>query len=299
MTIDWTHPVETTEDPPRPVRVLATDLKSKYCVAGVVTNSKGDDNVLFSTMDGFVLGGPALRNVPPPKTEPVLMEGWVNLYSGRDIKGTVQCTKREADDIAREGRVECRRIAWMSDGSPVPWEEHGLAGTFALKLNKMTTDRDAWRTQCEKWAAKASEWALKNEALKASLEDVTRQRDDATAAIKEWRTKAEEALSLLRTANDRVEDMRPVVDAAVAGVDSFNKRGLLRLIEAVRAYQQSPKKTAAEAVANVAKMMGPVKNCTTCRFNVGKKTYDGCGFARCITVECKKSDFSRWEPRHD
>ncbi len=45
----------------------------------------------------------------------------------------------------------------------------------------------------------------------------------------------------------------------------FSHQAAERLVVAVRTYQQSPKKTAAEAVTNVAEMMGPVKSCATCR----------------------------------
>ena len=42
MTIDFTHPVETTEDPPRPVRVLATDLPDCFAPLGQALNQLRD-----------------------------------------------------------------------------------------------------------------------------------------------------------------------------------------------------------------------------------------------------------------
>jgi hypothetical protein len=296
MTIDWTQPVETTEDPPRPVRVLF-DKDGRPEAVRI-------DCILFGLTENTIrLGGKlvTLRNVAPPKPEPVLMEGWLNLYSDQNIKPTMQDTKREADDIAREGRVECRHVTWMSNGSPVPASPQQF--DQMREMAKLIQERDGWRA------------------------------------------KAEDALSLLRTANDRVETlqvdmkrMTPVVDAAVIWERHFSHQAADRLVVAVRIYQQSPKKSAAEAVAvaerpakvwcctcvtnadrcqdchqkqgdvpswyegpgphqksaaeavaNVAEMMGSVKNCKTCH-NMN------CPPVEPFRATCGAA-FTNWEPR--
>jgi hypothetical protein len=72
----------------------------------------------------------------PPKPEPVLREAWVNLYP-RGLDGTFG-SKAFADEHADDrNRIECRRIAWMSDGSPVP------GGDDQNTIKTLTAERDA------------------------------------------------------------------------------------------------------------------------------------------------------------
>lgn len=121
MTIDWTQPVETTEDPPRPVRVL-------FDPRGVASAADMDGQLWWVTVDGdaiYRVGGGqiTLRNVPPPKPEPVLWESWCLLT--RDGVVVAHADEDEADMEMTSSAagfhtfVEKRRIAWMSDGSPV------------------------------------------------------------------------------------------------------------------------------------------------------------------------------------
>ena len=274
--IDWTQPVETTEDPPRPVRVLATDFKLKgFPYLCAVDYGDYEAFALFSAEGWDTWRRTRLRNVAPPKPEPVLLEGWVNLYSDQNIKGTMQPSKRSADDVAREGRVECRRVAWMSDGSPVPASPEQF--DQMREMAKLIRERDEWRTKAEAnkksveyWAGVADENRAKAEALRAEVGRLG-------AVEREWcalhhsEIKAVQAQVDMRNDSilyhlDRIQAMKPVVDAAMAweGKVLPYRQVDTDLIETVRAYKQTPKKTAAEAVTNVAEMMGHVLGISRC-----------------------------------
>ncbi len=68
--IDWTQPIETTETPPRPVRVLATDAFGAWPIVCMIGGL-----VFRFTASGVCADGQiTLRNVSPPKPEPVLRE---------------------------------------------------------------------------------------------------------------------------------------------------------------------------------------------------------------------------------
>lgn len=254
--IDWTKPVETTETPPRPVRGLFDkDGTPTHVEIGeyVYTLSTGKQTLIQAP--GITLRNvappkpcPTCTNKPcvndgrfsesacfgfkPPKPEPVLNERWVNLH--RDFVGYTWSSRELADWHAGD-RVECRRIAWMSDGSPVPGED---------KTAEYKADRD-WLSQ------KYQDMIAERDILKAEIAHRDRWLADARAEV-------------LR--------MKPVVDAAVAwkrkegGVSPYvtSSKADAALWGAVLTYLSSPKKTA----ANVAK--GPVKTCETCRwFNIG------------------------------
>jgi hypothetical protein len=258
MTLDWTQPV-----------IDARDMD-----ADPLFDSQG--RVQACRVGSVVYAQPAfdklgLRNVPPPKPEPVLREAWLvwNSEGGRYTPFNIE---DDARDLAeRVGGVYARAAA-MSDGSPVPGAE-----ATALEIEAA---RDAWRTRCKQWAAKASEWAIEKDALKASLEEARCQRDDASARA--------EALQA------DVDRMKPVVDAAVIWERRFSQLSSDRLVVAVRAYQQTPKKNAAEAVAKVVEMMGPVKNCKSC----GALSHNAC-CKKGMWSECIHSEYGNWEPRHD
>lgn len=99
MDIDWTKPVETDEENPRPVRIaFDSDGVPWFGVAG------DDDRIPLYR----------IRNVVP---KPVSYSTWVNLYA--DGFANAWPTKFDADEGALSNRVECRRIVWNSDGSPV------------------------------------------------------------------------------------------------------------------------------------------------------------------------------------
>ena len=148
--IDWTKPLETTEDPPRPVRVLAIDIQDAYKDHPVAAYFPMVDNrggyVAWYRLDGTSGGsGIRLRNVAP---KPVRHEAWVNLY----VDGVVGAHryKEMADKHATNGygeidpdRVECRRIVWHSDGSPaddtVSREEY----------DRVCAEQDTLKSECE------------------------------------------------------------------------------------------------------------------------------------------------------
>jgi len=259
--IDWTQPCETTETPPRPVRVLATDV--------------GDFSpVVVALPDGFVLrfntdGTPyfgshvSLRNVAPPKPEPVMREAWVNCYAPDNIIG--HATREEADRKGRpDAREACLRVAWMSDGSPVPGED---------KTAEYKADRD-WLSQ------KYQDMIAERDSLKAEVERLNKAN-----------------LRLL----GEIGQMRPVVDAAVAYGNSTDASThnptFVALMKATYAYQNTLKKTVGDVLAGIRKtfqaaaddpepfgvpqkaaMMGPVKSCETCRHaNPRRGCYRACG----------------------
>ena len=207
MTLDWTKPVETTETPPRPVRVLATDFKAKgFPYLCAVDYGDHEAHALFSAEGWDTQRVMRLRNVP---ATPVLHERWINLFSDGSwmIHRSIGASQAQS---AHDENVEVRRIAWNSDGCPV------------------TSDApDApWKENSEYWKAKA-------EALQA---EVAQEKRNVLTLVKTVARQEEAA----RSHAQWLDRTRPVVDAAVAGVDSFNRRGLLRLIEAVRAYQNQP-----------------------------------------------------------
>jgi hypothetical protein len=218
--IDWTKPVETTEDPPRPVQVLF-DADGRPKAAHI------DDNPAHSSFNLFTIERGAnatrgmysipLRNVEPPKPEPVLREAWINLYP-RGLDGTFG-SKAFADEQADDRtRIECRRIAWMSDGSLVP------GGDDQNTIKTLTAERD-------------------NALVEVSR--ITKDFNDLAEGTQQIVEKLEAERDILRA---EIARMHPVVEAAVTGVDIFSRRGLLRLIQAVRIYQQSTKKSAEQAV---------------------------------------------------
>jgi hypothetical protein len=234
--IDWTQPIETTETPPRPVRVLATD---RIGICPIVVMFENGD-IVAVPLNGCGANNLRLRNVAPPKPEPVLMERWINLYS--NLSGIAPALFRSESQALEIGRqweefIRPHRLAWMSDGSPVPGGDD-------------PTRYGVCETCVEKAVKRCDELVAERDSLKADLE---------------YRT------TLHHRQMAELERMRPVVDAAVAWANRLGHRPTgsyyLPVYDAVRAYQSTPKKTAEEAVANVAKMMGPVKTCNNCKHN--------------------------------
>lgn len=78
--IDWTKPVETDEEDPRPVRVLCTDRPMSFSVVVMLDTglvcAGNHDSTAFIFLGGA--GTVHLRNVRP---KPVKREGWVNMYA--------------------------------------------------------------------------------------------------------------------------------------------------------------------------------------------------------------------------
>lgn len=251
--IDWTKPVETVEDPPRPVRVLATDLPPPRTVALAIEGASPPVHAIQA--DYTVVNGFQLRNVP---AKPVLHERWVNLYD--TYSGSLYCSEKRANSEAGKDRVECRRIVWNSDGSPVERDYDD-----AMEITALRKERDDWKARAE--------------ALQASRDEARQQRDDASRLI------------------DR---MRPVVDAAVKWADrGFTLRDPFEaaVFEAVRAYQDAELATSDSHEAVVDEVIDiwrklrtddeedryqsyiRVKNCTTCRWCDSRSV---CGANDCL-----------------
>lgn len=233
--IDWTLPVETTEDPPRPVRVLCTDAGEQYPIVALISR----EPILF-TKDGHEWPdgcGITLRNVPPPKPDPVLREAWVvfkeapNCWVFTDYAHAKNCADANGFPMAR--------AAVMSDGSPVPGDFHD-----DLEWTELTADRDNWKAEAELLANQNGMMQVEINRLNSLLTEAT--------------TKAE-ALEA------EVDRMKPVVDAAVAWASQDQLGRLSHILshirKAVRTYQskQSP--------------AAPVKKCDTCRHQNGYGCY--------------------------
>lgn len=116
--IDWSQPVETCEDPPRPVRVLCTDGPGKYPVVGLMGDIGPNSWTLVGIHD---LALPDnifnLRNTRQQHTV------WVNAFPGENgtPSGIVYRTRHEADIYATRDRIACIQLTFREgDGLPVP-----------------------------------------------------------------------------------------------------------------------------------------------------------------------------------
>jgi hypothetical protein len=114
MSIDWTKPVETDEENPRPVRVLATDFKAKgFPYMCAVDYGDYENHGLFSAEGWDTQRVMRLRNVLPKK---VKREGWINVY--QKGYGSIYPTKEIAMEV--RGRrnppaIDTIRIEWDED----------------------------------------------------------------------------------------------------------------------------------------------------------------------------------------
>ena len=269
--IDWTQPIETTETPPRPVRVLATDAYGEWPVVGMI-----DGLVHRFTADGRPnVYSFTIRNVAPPKPEPVLREVWLNCYPCGGV--TAHTTEGFAHEAAYPDRETCRRVTWMSDGSPVPGEDdpvrYGVCETCVEKAVKrcdeLVVERDNAVRDFSHAMKLVRSYAAKIDRLETEVGHLS-------------------SAGLIMEQKAEIARMRPVVDAAIVWERHFTKLAADRLVVAVRAYQSTPKKTAEEAVANVAAMMGPVKSCKTCRFHCN------------VAIEsCTENGHRGWEAKND
>jgi hypothetical protein len=113
--IDWTKPVETDEENPRPVRVLATDFKAKgFPYMCAVDYGDYENHGIFSAEGWDTQRVMRLRNVRPKK---VKREGWVNVckYS-HPITGyhaeNIYCTKEEAVKRHSSYTIDTIHIEW-------------------------------------------------------------------------------------------------------------------------------------------------------------------------------------------
>lgn len=170
MTIDWTKPVETTEDPPRPVMILYA-LGNDTPYGFVVYNETGKYTDEFWTMTDDNRRG--IRNVPKPKPAPVLREAWVCLYHSGSIHTHREGHMDDCDAAAeKHGRVECRRITWMSDGSPVPGgspdsHRQGMDDGLA-EVEEVRDERDKLQTANVRLLGEVSALTAETERLRNS-----------------------------------------------------------------------------------------------------------------------------------
>lgn len=153
-TIDWTKPVETTEDPPRLVTVLyalGNDTPYGFVVFNI-TREHADEFWIMTDENR-----PTLRNVAPPKPKPeaVRQEGWVKLYAQDGQWPTTSSSVFTSEDDARES-VTMReplavcKVAWMSDGSPVPGEDNywrDYAGKMADAADRAEEDNNSLKAE--------------------------------------------------------------------------------------------------------------------------------------------------------
>jgi hypothetical protein len=217
--IDWTKPVETTEDPPRPVRVLF-DRGGRPEAVHINDNHTAPSFNLFA-IEHIGAGVNAtrgmysipLRNVAPPKPkpEPVLREAWVAWDS--DGMETIWNSEKDAADRARHLRGVYVRAAVMSDGSPVPGEapeapeapwkensEYWLAKAENIEKRQEATIKELirWKQECK--SAQAERDALRLDLESRILESnetrkviaaLTAERDDLKAEVERLRTRVD------------------------------------------------------------------------------------------------------------
>ncbi len=307
--IDWTKPVKCAR---------GLDAEPLLDANGSVLACQVG-SVVYSCSAFGKLG---LRNVAPPRPEPVQHEVWISLYANG---GTVTLTNNAHPALGYEP-VQCRRIAWMSDGSP-PGEDdpvrYGVCETCVEKAVKrcdeLIVERDAWietarqharneeyytglidtvapmlgsamytqddggvvpeplraclpkavaqlaaeRDEAREAVKRCDELIVERDALRLDLESRIQESNETrkviaalTAERDKWRDNANDALDELKAANDRIEQLSPVVEAAVAMPENGSMdplAGLARVQSVwrtVRTYQSA----------------GPVKNCKTCRW---------------------------------
>jgi len=304
--IDWTQPIETTETPPRPVRVLATDIAGIYPVVGIIPDSTGSDFVWRFTADGrttttrqLVEGEVRLRNVAAKPVRHVVRVGLRKNRHGDWI----------ADASPDEDIQQYRHIAvfsWMNDGSPVRGELPALASDYqkeidALKaelqrtvniLDEVTRERDRWKEQSYEWTAKAAECALERDRM--------RTRDTALEVMHH-----EHGLEVVGLMAE-IARMKPVVDAAVVWERHFSPLAGDRLVGAVRTYRgksaidygvdlpREPDaldtlRTTLNADADDPEPLGPVKSCKTCI------ACDALTPHSPYCLQCASEGYSKWE----
>lgn len=147
------------------------------------------------------------------KPVPVLREAWVNLYP----HGTDGCAYRSEDAATFEAisrRLECRRIAWWSDGvnRPVPGEDEFpdfLAERFAL--SKISGIPAMARTAKGHLEAIAAE----RDRQSAELERERRISEDTEAAFLAEKRRAEAVEVEVQALRYTIALYQPVIDAAL------------------------------------------------------------------------------------
>lgn len=153
MAIDWTKPVEGEfGDTRRRLYPLMDALGDVIAV---------DDLSRVWRLDSPDC--PRLRNVAP---KPVRHEAWINLYA--DGQACAWGLLEDATTAARADRVECLRIVWHSDGSPVAEDCTGHGIPFEAYGRQ--ADEEGWEDQLRNSAALVSVLQEELDALKAECE---------------------------------------------------------------------------------------------------------------------------------
>ena len=290
--IDWTQPIETAETPPRPVLVvyaLGNDTPHGFEVLDV-TREYSDEFWRMSDENR-----PTLRNVAPPKPEPTRHEGWVKLYSHAGQWPTAASSVYTSYDDAlesvtkREPLAVCK-VAWMSDGSPVPGTQESHD---SLEWDELVAERDS---------------------LKAALEIARTQRDDASAEVERMtaeRDRLKASLSLAEPYRDEchrlqaeVEKFRPVVEAAVAYGNSTDASThnptFVALMKATYAYQSTQPATSESHEATVGDVLDGIRNRYSAQASAPVKSCETCRFHCNVAIEsCTENGHRGWEAKND
>ena len=206
--IDFSKPVETDEDPPRPVRVLATDVAIPQFPIAVVVPPTGV----------FAYNGcgecryadqPRIRNVAPPK--PIIWTQWVALYAD----GCTEFVDGPNGPFGFAGtQLRVEHIQWMSDGSPVPGEDEPLYGSWEARAVEVEAERDKYADMVKKAQCEAAQWKIAAEREHRHRHgspvpgedyfqryvDANEQLKDVEAQRDQWREAANNALRDLRIA---------------------------------------------------------------------------------------------------
>lgn len=211
MTIDWTAPCETDEDPPRPVRVLATDLAGTYPVAISIERpyAAGVKLHLINWDGSDPYSNVRIRNAKP---KPVLHERWVNLTADGGLCGPYP-TQQTADRYANmmtTPRIECRRTAWMSDGSPVPGGEY-----LSLKAAELEAERDALNSQL----AEAREEIT---ALQQVVDEAVDERGALRTLLEDWRPPANKLHQTQVALETAVEERKELAVSLASMTNDFD-----------------------------------------------------------------------------
>lgn len=103
--IDWTKPIQTTHKPPRPARVLCTDLRVTSGPIVVAVDHCGTEDTWRVCVDGRLpdITSFKLVNVPQKHVR------YVNMYND-DGSGSAWMTKQAADQGAASIRIACVRV---------------------------------------------------------------------------------------------------------------------------------------------------------------------------------------------
>jgi len=288
--IDWQKPVETCEDPPRPVRVLFD--KDGKAIFGTL-NDSGPWHIQGGRILDNDLLWVRLRNIPEHKPEPVRHEAWLNLY------GNGAFTKHHDKDDAElcgvsSGRVECRRITWMSDGSTAPASPEQL--DQMRETAKLIIDRDQWQTKAGEALLLLHEANDRCDNLMEALDQFMNECDGLRGdverlnkAVRRFGQDANEEKKRAEVADDEIARMKPVYDAAMAfeAMEWGSLPNVIeRLISAVRAAQQGQPSA------------DPEKSCANCRnFKDNVACVPGYGMTCIHSLHAVPGATDKWEPR--